>query len=751
MPIFERGRPRGGAAVSRRRGGGVAVLLAATGSLAAVGDASTASAATSQSQPAAATGCHLASPTGQVDHIVNLVFDNVHFTRDNPHVPSDLEQMPHLLHFLESNGTLLSNEHTPLIAHTADDILTTLTGVYGDKHGQPVSNSYRAFNSDGTSSPASSFAYWTDPVAASHTTDTSPTMVTPSGRIAPAPWVPFTRAGCDVGAVATANMEIENPSTDIPNIFAPSSPAAQQLANDHTRYKDPEVADFEGIAVHCAKTGTSVCAGDANATADRLPDEPGGYQGYQALFGNKYVAPVVGGSGPGNQTVEATDGQPIDNPYTHTPGFPGFDISAAQTLGYVAAMQEHGVAITYGYIEDAHANHQTDRAAGPGDPAYVANLKSDDQAFATFFADLAAHGITPANTELVVSSDEGDHFAGTQHPSPAGCDGVTQACSYAPGQIGEVDVNLAGLLARQTGDTTGDWAIHADTAPNIYVDGDPGPGAPRPRQLEHEMASLSVPDPYANQDQRATVPLTSFMADQVEEKLLHMGTGDPNRLPTFTDFANPDLYVEQGGTTCSGPRPGSGQTATSDPCVVVDPSYAWNHGDVAPDIDTNWVAFAGPGVANRGVDPTTWADETDVRPTLMALVGLDDDYAHAGRVLVEDLQAAALPPAMRAHHQTILRLAAVYKRLDADVGQFGLDTLRASTSALESTSPRDRTYQALEQRLVDLGGQRDMLAGQMSAALEAAAFAGQPLDERMANQMIGKGTALLAQAHDLAG
>ena len=32
-----------------------------------------------------------------VKHVISLVFDNVHFFRDNPNVPSDLEQMPHLL------------------------------------------------------------------------------------------------------------------------------------------------------------------------------------------------------------------------------------------------------------------------------------------------------------------------------------------------------------------------------------------------------------------------------------------------------------------------------------------------------------------------------------------------------------------------------------------------------------------------------------------------------------------------------
>src|SRR5205823_4733429 len=67
----------------------------------------------------ATAGCSLGHG---VKHVVQLTFDNVHFFRDNPNVPSDLEMMPNLLHFFEHNGTMLSNNHTPLIAHTANDI-----------------------------------------------------------------------------------------------------------------------------------------------------------------------------------------------------------------------------------------------------------------------------------------------------------------------------------------------------------------------------------------------------------------------------------------------------------------------------------------------------------------------------------------------------------------------------------------------------------------------------------------------------
>src|SRR4030088_2209733 len=111
-----------------------------------------------------ANGCQLNSPNGKVKHVINIMFDNTHFTRDNPNVPSDLEQMPNLLNFIKSNGTLLTNYHTPLISHTATDILTSLTGVYGDRHGVPVSNSFRYYMPNGDTSLGVSFAYWTAPI-----------------------------------------------------------------------------------------------------------------------------------------------------------------------------------------------------------------------------------------------------------------------------------------------------------------------------------------------------------------------------------------------------------------------------------------------------------------------------------------------------------------------------------------------------------------------------------------------------------
>ena len=98
----------------------------------------------------AQAACGLKSADNKIKHVVHIQFDNVHLRRDNPNVPSDLEQMPNLLDFMQNNGTVSGNHHTPLISHTATDILTVLTGAYGDRMGVPVANSYGFFRADGS-------------------------------------------------------------------------------------------------------------------------------------------------------------------------------------------------------------------------------------------------------------------------------------------------------------------------------------------------------------------------------------------------------------------------------------------------------------------------------------------------------------------------------------------------------------------------------------------------------------------------
>jgi hypothetical protein len=754
-----------------------------------------------------------------VKHVVEIFFDNVHFNRDNPNVPSDVEMMPHLLSFIEHYGTLLSNNHTPLIAHTADDSITTYTGLYGDRAGMPVSNAFQSYNADGTTDPGESFTYWTDPIDdtastpnPAHDTNpslvyapvppaTSPTTITPD-TTTPAPWVPWTRAGCNVGAVASANMELENAPYDLSEVFGPNSPEMQQYNADPDPYKDPETADYIGVAVHCA-VGAAFCA-DAQAVkygqtspsptavSDLLPDEPGGYTGYQAVFGHRYVAPQLGAGKPNvehngyavtNSAGNLVDlfGSQINGAYlTDHPGFPGFDsINAAQTLAYMADMQESGVPVTYGYISDLHGNeyipglnvcNNAPSALGSGSPCYVAQAQYYDAAFETFFERLAADGITPKNTEFIFSNDEGDHEAGANvgraiKPVPADCDGATIVgenviedvpCRYPAGSFGELDGNIRGMLATQTGDTT-PFSLENDTAPEFYVTGQPGSDTPQVRQLEHDVASLTADNPYAG----ATQPITNYLADPVEEGILHMVNADPARTPTFSLFAKPDYYLYAGGTSCSGS------------CVEQDTSYAWDHGDYAAEINNNWVAFVGPGVQNLGIDgagpaqgpnsagrnsgqetvpeqsannPGPWVDETDIQPTMLFIAGLHDDYTPDGRVITQvlDKVPTALQPA------PVQELSVCYKQIQSSVGDLGTDTLEADTAAIESTSTGDATYLSTDAALSELEFARDDVALQIKNELFAAEVHNRAIPPATVQAQIGLCNALLASAAELA-
>jgi hypothetical protein len=689
---------------------------------------------------AAATGCQLSSVNGAIKHVIEVQFDNVHLTRDNPSVPSDLEQMPNLLNFLKNNGLLSSNHHTPLISHTADDIITTLTGLYPDRHGMPVSNSYRVFKTDGsTSVGAGSFQYWTD--LAAPPTDTKPNLVTTGNKNTPAPWVPYTRAGCNFGGVSTANIELES-TNNIKTVFGDPSP---ELTEANTSAAQA-TADFIGIAIHCAQ-GAAVCAGSSHAKTDALPDEPGGYNGFQALFGHKYVAPVI--APPGSDLRDASGNmtdlnhQTMTNPDSHTPGFPGFSgISVAQSLAYVAAMQEHNVPITYAYISDAHGDHTgggDGGALGPGEKTYEDQLKAYDQAFGTFFARLAADGINKSNTLFVFTADENDHYAG-RPGTPAGCNGVVILCSYdhsaATPSFGEIAGNLRGLLNAETGNTT-PFQLHADMAPAIYLDTNPSRDAAVTRQFDHDLAALVDPQ-NRNTGQRTVI--TQRLADSVELNLLHMVTVDPQRTPTMVMFANADYFFFRGGPTCA---PISAQTPTA--CLSQSSAFAWQHGGFQQEIVTTWLGMVGPGIKQLGRTNEIWSDHTDVRPTIMTLVGLKDDYAGDGRVMVEAIDSRALPKSLRAHSETLRELGEVYKQINAPVGELGLSTLKQSTKALEGN---DATYSQIENRLIALTNKRNAIATQMISMLNAAAFGGKAIDEHQAHQLIQQGEDLLDQGND---
>ncbi len=679
--------------------------------------------------------CTLNSPSGKIKNVVYVEFDNVHFTRDNPNVPSDLEQMPNLLNFIEQNGTLDAGDHTVLISHTANDILTTQTGLYSDDTGIFIANSFGAFGpGEGLSSIyfPSSFFYWTDLVSdiTPATADNHFALTTPSGQNVPAPWVPFTRAGCDVGAFSTANIVLERAPFDVDKVFGGAT--SQQGMESSTNQNN----DFIGASIHCA-IGSSLCTEENNAVNDLLPDEPGGYSGYKALFGLKYILPVLGGVSDYNK-VPLTGFNQLN-----------FDPTPAQTLAVIQKMLEKGIHVVYAYIADAHDNQEgsalsAEHTFGPGETPYVKQLADFNAAFGTFFANLKADGIDASNTLFVFTPDEGDHFVGGA-PSPTNCDGAKIAdgavvpdvpCTYGTNGVGELDLNLAAAVTN-AGDTT-PFSIHFDDSATTYVPGQPLPDDFSVRQLERTMAGLSAVNPHTGLSENLmgaglSPELQGALVDPVAQKLLHMNTvADPNREPTFTFFGDPNFYFETVGSAAP----------------VVGTGFAWNHGDIQPEIARTFIGIAGPGVKNLGVTTPQdfFTDHVDLRPTMMTLLGLKDDYQHDGRVITELLDSHVVPPELREHSDALRKLGQIYKQLNAPFGELSEITLKVSTYALTSDSQGDWIYNNIENQIASWTSQRNELTAQIKSMLEGAEFDNHDINEGQAKRIIEEGNELLGKA-----
>jgi hypothetical protein len=209
-----------------------------------------------------------------------------------------------------------------------------------------------------------------------------------------------------------------------------------------------------------------------------------------------------------------------------------------------------------------------------------------------------------------------------------------------------------------------------------------------------------------------------------------MVTGDPQRTPNFVMFGNPDFYFQTSGS----------------PTFAVNNGFAWNHGGVAPEINTTFLGLVGPGVANQGVQNYLWSDHTDIRPTILLLAGLTDDYSHDGRALVEALQSSALPKAVRQSELNFILLASAYKQITAPVGFLGLTSLQVSTRALAGD---DTTYANLEAQLSSLTQQRDAVAAQIIQLLEGAEFNGKPIDFKTTVSLLIRSAQLLAEVQQL--
>jgi hypothetical protein len=215
-------------------------------------------------------------------------------------------------------------------------------------------------------------------------------------------------------------------------------------------------------------------------------------------------------------------------------------------------------------------------------------------------------------------------------------------------------------------------------------------------------------------------------------KLLHMISGDPLRTPTVVSWNEPNAWV---------------QTGSGAP-VSINPAFAWMHGGIQPEIAQTWLGFVGPGIKKAGIDDKTWTDHTDVRPTMLALLGLEDDYTHDGRVIVEQLHRSALPGAIKANPDAYQRLATAYKQLNAPFGDLSVASIRYATANIKNTSPT--TYNRYLRTMINFTARRDALAERIKAVLDDAAFGEDPVNPGISALLTAEASLLVARMKVLA-
>ena len=502
---------------------------------------------------------------------------------------------------------MLANTHDVLV-HTATNFISNQTGLYPDRTGITQSNSFSYYDPAGATHTGVSFAYWTDPLydpsrqPGRH--PVQPRVHRQPGRRAEQR--ERQRAGA-VGAVHPRGLQrrrgrhVEHGAGEHrhrhPDGLRP------ELAAGGRGDGQPDQGDRRLRRARGALRARARRPAPSGQT-DALPDEPGGYPATRRCSATPRSSRRSARPARSRRWTARTIADAKGNP-----GFPGFDsLTPNNSLGYAATLLEHGVQVDNVYISDVHGDHTAADTGdlGPGEQTYEQQLHDYDTAFGQFFARLAADGITPANTLFSVTTDEGDHFSGSA-PTPAGCTGLPgNYCTYTTKS--EVNVNLPGLLATQRRRHD---AVRDPQRPGAGALADRQPGPERRRRFASSTvtsAGLPITNPLTGDDRQGRLP--ARRSGRGEDPALRLAP-TPARTPTLTAFSGEDEYVGSGAhelhasRACTPRRASPGTTAGS-----------------GRTCRTSGRRTPGRGCRARGVDRTTWADQTDTRPTLLALAGL---------------------------------------------------------------------------------------------------------------------------------
>jgi hypothetical protein len=294
----------------------------------------------------------------------------------------------------------------------------------------------------------------------------------------------------------------------------------------------------------CTAAAAAACApGNPNAKLDALPDEPGGYAGFQGLFGAKAVNPAITG---GQPVVKDTEGQPIADPFGQ-PGLPGFDgMLAKVSLGYVAA---DAGGRRPGHLR-LHLRRPRQpqpglRASGSGRGRLPGpSCRPTTEAFGAFFDRLKAHGIDKRNTLFVFTVDENDHFAGGDsadgtwsHTSATSAAGSSARAQPAQPDPARSNANLAALPARRRAELPGALGLGCR---RVLLNGNPPRTDAALRKLERDVAATKAIDPYVSPD---PTPITSSWSTPSPSGRCTWSTPIPAHADLHAVPANPDYFL----------------------------------------------------------------------------------------------------------------------------------------------------------------------------------------------------------------
>jgi hypothetical protein len=141
-----------------------------------------------------------------------------------------------------------------------------------------------------------------------------------------------------------------------------------------------------------------------------------------------------------------------------------------------------------------------------------------------------------------------------------------------------------------------------------------------------------------------------------------------------------------------------------------------------------------------------WTDHTELRPTMLSLLGLTDDYADDGNLVAQVVNDGALPASVLAHRAAYEQVQGRLKQLNAPFGQFGHDAEVVSTTAVAGD---DSTYNGFAAQLAACRDQRNALAASIQGQLNEAVFHGGALTDAQLAALAGQADGLIGNMHKL--